>query len=353
MKALKRAEDAHEPKALPRSATSAAPSPRSARREDLWRISALWSVVGLIALAALVYGYTLWRQPSPAVLAPGTAVMPPHPSPSSPAPLPSTVGEATIASAAPGPAVPLPAQPADPASADTPRPSENRTAIARVEPAFTATGQRARRIETPTESMRIDIAPASGTPDATLQRAYRALRAGRSEEARELYLAAQVHDSGVDALLGLAALAADSGNYREAAHQYREALTREPDNPTALAGLAALAGRADPQGAQKPLERMAEKTDSANVHAALGGVYASQQKWQPAQQAYFDAFRREPDNPNHAYNLAVSLDQLGERTAALQYYRRALELAARGDALFDATSIERRIAELLNSDPDR
>lgn len=350
MKALKRAEDAHEPAATPRIG-STQPSPRSARREDLWRMSALWSVVGLIALAALVYGYTLWRQPAPAVLAPGASVSPPQMHAPTPAPAPA-ISEATIPSAEPTPTS-TPAR----ATAEAPGDAASKPGASHatgVTPAVrAATTQSPLRIETPNEITRIDIAPASDTPNATLQRAYRALKAGRSKEARALYLEALPHDNGVDALLGLAAIAADSGNYRDAAQYYRDALTREPTNPTALAGLAALAGSADPQGAQKPLERMAEKTDVASVHSALGGVYASQQKWPAAQQAYFDAFRREPDNPNHAYNLAVSLDQLGERAAALQYYRRALELAARGNALFDAVSIERRVAELVSSDLNR
>lgn len=351
MKALKRAEDAHEPAATPRIA-NAPPLQRSARREDLWRMSALWSVVGLIALAALVYGYTLWRQPAPAVLAPGASVTPPQMHAPSPAPAPA-ISEATIPNADPTPASP-PAQTAAPPNADASNPAHSRSASVSAESVpRAAAAHRPLRFETPGEITRIDIAPASDTANATLQRAYRALKAGRNKEARTLYLEALPHDNGIDALLGLAAIAADGGNYRDAAQYYRDALTREPNNPTALAGLAALAGSADPHGAQKPLERMAEKTDAASVHSALGGVYASQQKWPAAQQAYFDAFRREPDNPNHAYNLAVSLDQLGERAAALQYYRRAIELAARGNALFDAASIERRVAELVSSDLNR
>lgn len=346
MKALKRAEDAHEPAATPRIA-SAAPSPRSARREDLWRISALWSVVGLIALAALVYGYTLWRQPSPTVLAPGAAVTPPVMSAPQP-PASAAPGEATLAPeekiAAAAPAA---------AAVDTARTAPQPAPKPASGASNPDAAPRTLRIETPSEITRIDIAPASDASNNALQRAYRALKAGRTKEARALYLEAQAHDSGVDALIGLAALAADSGNYREASQYYREALTREPNNPTALAGLASLAGSADPQGAQKPLERMAEKTDAASVHSALGGVYASQQKWPAAQQSYFEAYRREPDNPNHAYNLAVSLDQIGERGPALQYYRKALELAARGGALFDAKSIEHRVAELSSPDLSR
>lgn len=348
MKALKRAEDAHEPAATPRI-SSTQPSARSARREDVWRMSALWSVVGLIALAALVYGYTLWRQPAPSVLAPGAQVIPPPMQASEPPPNAAPT-EATITRADDRSATAASVA-ASPANGESKAPEA--AAVSAAPAAKSTTQPRTLRIETPSEITRIDIAPASDASNATLQRAYRALKAGRNKEARSLYLEAQAHDTGVDALIGLAALAADSGNYREAAHYYREALTREPTNPTALAGLAALAGSADPQGAQKPLERMAEKTDAASVHSALGGVYASQQKWPAAQQAYFEAFRREPDNPNHAYNLAISLDQIGERGPALQYYRKALELAARGDALFDARSIERRVAELSTPDLNR
>jgi Flp pilus assembly protein TadD len=75
-------------------------------------------------------------------------------------------------------------------------------------------------------------------------------------------------------------------------------------------------------------------------------MYAAQQRWGEAQSAYFDAYRLETDNPDYAYNLAVSLDQLGKGGAAADYYRLALELAANNGAVFDQPSVRDRLLKL-------
>lgn len=338
MKALKRAETAHEPAAsAPGLAGADSPPIRASaniHRDSLWRATALWSVAALIVLGAAMYGYSLWQQPAPLVLTPAAAPISPTPVASGPAP-------SAVTPAAPVEAPPPVAQPAPSKSGEPTAPTTEAT-VRIVAPKTAGTPRSA----IPETNPQIAIHQASDAASSTLQRAYQALRAGRNVQARTLYLDALATDSGVDALLGLAAIAANSGDSRQAAAYYREALVREPNNSAALAGIASLASSGDPQGAQKPLERMAEKTDSASVRAALGNVYASQSKWQAAQEAYFEAFRKEPDNANHAYNLAVSLDQLGERTLALEYYRKALDLGSRSASSFDAISIERRIAEL-------
>lgn len=341
MKALKRAETAHAPtqhdhRAAPLMPGTARSGSSHALRDERMRSTALWSVAALLVLGAALYGYTLWREPEPLVLSPAPAAIA--------TPAASVISEPPSAAARPEAAMEVEAQ--------TPT---------QLKPESQAKAPAAAVTATPSTALRFPIAPRNVVPDTnpqiaihqnsdaspgTVQRAYLALRAGQTNQARALYLEALAEDAGVDALLGLAAIAANSGDSRQAAAYYREALLREPSNSAALAGIALLASSGDPQAAQKPLERMAEKTDSASVRAALGNVYAGQAKWQAAQQAYFEAFRKEPENANHAYNLAVSLDQLGERTLALEYYRKALSLGARGGAVYDAVSIERRIADL-------
>ena len=61
------------------------------------------------------------------------------------------------------------------------------------------------------------------------------------------------------------------------------------------------------------------------------------------QAAFFNAYRADASNPEYAFNLAVSLDQLGQRNAALQYYRNALSLAERQPTAFELDAVERRI----------
>lgn len=338
IKALKRAEHAREPNQPAMRPVTGIDAPRvGTPRDDLWRSSAIWSVAALLILGAAMYGYSLWRQPAPLVLTPGTATI--AAAPAAPQIPPQGSTRPTPASSEQTPALePVNAQPELAATA----PMQDESANTAGQPKTVTKPQTA----VPETNPQISIHQGSDSGASPVQRAYQALQAGRTSQARTLYLEALANDGGIDALLGLAAISANSGDTRQAAAYYREALLREPNNSAALAGIASLASSGDPHNAQKPLERMAEKTDAASVRAALGNVYASQSKWQAAQQEYFEAFRKEPDNANHAYNLAVSLDQLGERALALEYYRKALALSARGGAVFDAVGIERRLVEL-------
>ena len=68
--------------------------------------------------------------------------------------------------------------------------------------------------------------------------------------------------------------------------------------------------------------------------------------WPEAQQAYFKAYSAEPENPDFAYNLGVSLDHVGQPKLALEYYRRALSLAQQRSSSFDQTLARSRVQQL-------
>ena len=73
----------------------------------------------------------------------------------------------------------------------------------------------------------------------------------------------------------------------------------------------------------------------------------NRRRWTEAQQAFFEAFRIDPVNPDYLFNLAVSLDQLRQTRLALDYYRKAESVAAtRGGGQFDRNTVARRISEL-------
>jgi tetratricopeptide (TPR) repeat protein len=86
---------------------------------------------------------------------------------------------------------------------------------------------------------------------------------------------------------------------------------------------------------------------SAPLYFNLGNVHAEQGQWPQAQQAYFQAHNLDPRNPDYAYNLAVGLEHLGQQKIALDYYRKALQLATdKGAVNFDTARIQARIAQL-------
>jgi uncharacterized protein HemY len=90
-----------------------------------------------------------------------------------------------------------------------------------------------------------------------------------------------------------------------------------------------------------------QQPGAAHIRFALGRAYARQQRWPDAQQQFFEAFGAAPDNADYAFNLAVSLDHMGQGAAAAGYYRQALDLAAAGPgASFDSAAARARITAL-------
>lgn len=184
------------------------------------------------------------------------------------------------------------------------------------------------------------------TVDPLLNSAYVAYRSGSLDEARQSYLSMLAKDGrSTDALLGLAAIAQQRGENLMAAQYFARVLMLDPRNPVANAGMATL--NTEDDGNESRLKMLLrEQGDSAALHFALGNLYAGQSRWSEAQQAYFNAWTLDADNAEFAYNLAVSLDHLGQGALALRYYRRAQELDAPGSAGFDHAQVARRIQAL-------
>lgn len=182
-----------------------------------------------------------------------------------------------------------------------------------------------------------------------LKEAWTAFQSADFARAETLYR--EVHQAdpdNTDALLGLAALAVRNGHNDEAIGLYRDVLGVEPANASALGALSTLPGgaagiRSLDESALKNLLR--DQPSAANLHFALGLRYIAEQRWPDAQQAFFDAVRNDPTNADYAYNLAVSLDELGQRGAAVGWYRKALGLAT-GSTLFNPELTRARLAQL-------
>jgi len=133
----------------------------------------------------------------------------------------------------------------------------------------------------------------------------------------------------------------------EAHRYYREVLRHEPRQPVASAALFMIEGGAGNEVTEARLKVLADHdADSPYLRFALGNLYARQRRWADAQEAFFAAFSRTPTNADYAFNLAVSLDQLGQRAAALEYYRKALALRGTGPATFDPAQAAARVDAL-------
>jgi tetratricopeptide (TPR) repeat protein len=180
-----------------------------------------------------------------------------------------------------------------------------------------------------------------------LNNAYLAYRDGNFEQSQQLYLKALNLDSNnTDALLGLGVIAQRHGEDNLAAHYYAQVLALDPRNAVANSGMSALSDDDNRESRLKTL--LNEQQNSSSLHFALGNYYAEQARWSEAQQSYFDAYKLAPDHAELAFNLAVSLDRLGQNKSAAQYYRRALQLDPQNHAGLDHTKISQRIEELTH-----
>ena len=312
--------------------------------------------LGVFAIGTVAYFWIQLRPPAPLVnLNPkppaGQAQVAEAPPPAAPVPTAASAPQSGI----PG----LPAAAATPAPRATapeppPRPAAREPEAPRLKP----------QPRTVTPAPR---APATAETEITATRAvpqvhpkvgsaYAAYLAGDLPTARADYQQAlREEPSNRDALLGLAALDVRAGRFDAADAAYRRLLQADPRDAHAHAGLIALrAGRVDPVAAESRVKVMLAENPGAHVlNFTLGNQFAQQGRWAEAQQEYFKAYAAEPDNPDFAYNLAVSLDQLRQPTLALQYYERAVALAKVRGASFDIAAAQKRAAQLPAVDPLR
>jgi tetratricopeptide (TPR) repeat protein len=207
-------------------------------------------------------------------------------------------------------------------------------------------------VPVPHENARIRIERQKiGLVDPLLDNAYLAYRNGNLDAAQQLYREMLGRDArNTDVLLGLAVIAQQRGEDMLASQYYSRILALDPRNALANAGMSALT---EGDGNEDRLETLLdEQKGSAILHFALGNRYAEQLRWADAQQTYFNAYTLEPGNAEFAFNLAVSLDHLGQNKLAAQYYQRALHLDQAGSdqergSKFDHAQTEQRVRELI------
>jgi Tfp pilus assembly protein PilF len=214
-----------------------------------------------------------------------------------------------------------------------------------------------------TSGVRAPVAPVPALPsDASIRvttshaniasgvaEGYRLLQTGDLVSAKKAYnnaLSADPRNS--DALHGLAAIALQQGRVDDAESAYRQILEANPVDASAQAGLIGLSGQ-DPLAAESRLKSLlATQGDQPAANFALGNLYAKQQRWNEAQQAYFKATTGDAGNPDYLFNLAVSLDQIHQPKLAAQYYSQALAAAEGRPVAFDTNVAARRLHELRN-----
>jgi tetratricopeptide (TPR) repeat protein len=320
---------------------------------------ALWVGVGglvflLLAGGGFYYYLDSLQRPQMVVARPAPIVPPPAPVAGSEAASASGTGQKASSVQAVSSPVATVEPPAErPAGGEVQTPPKNSPALATItaaEPAPVARKETAPAEEVPVKVTR-NRTPTMSV-NSNVMAAYEAYSAGDDVGAERLYRQAlQSEPRNIDALLGLAATSVRQNNADQATASYLRVLELEPRNAAAQTGLISLTAQADPLASESRLKTMlAQQPDAAFLHAALGSLYAEQNQWPQAQQSYFQATRYEPGNAEYAFNLAVSLDQMGKGKLALEHYQRALELLPKQRAsVLDRAGIEARIAQLRSA----
>ena len=148
-----------------------------------------------------------------------------------------------------------------------------------------------------------------------------------------------------DALLGLAAISIRSGDIRQAYSNYLEVLRLYPGDSVAEAALINFKGNGDYLRNESLLKLFLQReTENSFLYYSLGRLYAVQTRWPEAQQSFFNAYRIETSNPDYAFNLAVSLDHIGQLQSAIDYYTVALDLAGQSTVSSATSSFDRAAA---------
>lgn len=287
------------------------------------------ALAGVAGLAALSIGAYVWwqMQPRSSLVSPShISAQPALPSPLPPAPVATIEAASTRA-----------ANPSLAASALAMLPDTD--AIERTE-TFPQTTPAA------ASPVRVTRSPARVNP--LLEQGYTALQQGNLTQAQQAYERMLAIDArNADALYGLAAIALQRQQQGLAEDYYLRILESDPRDAYAHAGLAGLRGRSAGSTSESRLKTLiADQPDVAPLHFALGNLYAQEQRWRDAQQSYFLAYQNDSSNPDTAFNLAVSLDQLHQNRLAAQYYSEALRLRGTQPGAFSREQVQARLREL-------
>lgn len=329
---------------------SSAPAPARAAGEKLfaakkkkpasfhWKLGLVPTTLIIALVFGSGYGYYVWLQLQP----PSTQRVVQRPVPPSPKPAPAPAAPVSIATA---PLVPLP-----PAAEEPVVPQHEQPVVAaRAENVEVTHKPRATkpRSRSTTAGVALERKTEADNVTPALLDAYQAYQRGDYVTATQGYRAVLSRDAhNRDALLGLAAIAQQQGQDQTAQQYYRQLLVLDPRDPAAQAAMAAYSPEDEGNTESRLKMLLAEQPRSSTLQFAMGNYYAGQSSWGDAQQYYFNAHTLEPSNAQFAFNLAVSLDHLGQRKLAAQYYQRALQLDVSGHSGFDHVQVQQRLNEL-------
>ncbi|MCH8106293.1 MAG: tetratricopeptide repeat protein, partial [Proteobacteria bacterium] len=195
--------------------------------------------------------------------------------------------------------------------------------------------------------LQITISNTIRDKDRWLREGYAAYQRGDDKTALQKYgEVLEVDPGNRNALLARAAINIQNNKVEAAIRDYQKLLLANPKDSLAMASLMAVA-KYSPKEAESQLKLMIrDEPDSPYLHFALANVFGAQDRWIEAQGLYFTALANNPNDPNYAYNLAVSLEHIEKPEVAIAYYERALANITNGLATFNKDVVDQRLEQL-------
>jgi tetratricopeptide (TPR) repeat protein len=183
--------------------------------------------------------------------------------------------------------------------------------------------------------------------DRWLHEAYAAYLRGDDQLALVKYNAVlDIDPDNRNALLARAAISIQNNRVTEAIGDYRRILFTNPKDSLAMSSMIAVANFSPEQSETQLKLLIRDEPDSHYLNFTLGNIFGAQNRWQEAQRKYFAALQNNPDDPNYAYNLAVSLEHIAKPKVAIAYYELALNNYTRGLATFNRDVVDARLEML-------
>jgi tetratricopeptide (TPR) repeat protein len=131
-----------------------------------------------------------------------------------------------------------------------------------------------------------------------------------------------------DALAGLAAVYQQTGRVALATDAYQRLLGVDPGNTRAASAIIALRSKDADWETESDLKYLLQRFPGAHhLHFALGSYFVEQRRWADARHEFLAAHELAPRNADYSFNVAVSMENLGEHNNARSYYEMALEMA--------------------------
>ena len=215
-------------------------------------------------------------------------------------------------------------------------------AAVKAKPATQGPAQTAQQNDT--TSLQLSSKHSITKKDELLKDAYAAYQLGDNNTALEKYNRVLVFDpQNRNALLARAAISVQNDNSAAAIEDYQTLLLANPKDSLAMSSLMSVAN-ISPLKSESQLKGMIrDEPSSPHLNFALANVYGAQNRWQEAQGLYFKALENNPNDPNYAYNLAVSLEHISKPKVAITYYQRALVNFNNGLATFNKAVVDQRV----------